>query len=512
MKKMLCVLLCLSVVFAAGCSRTEKTSSDENTLSYWVEFNNQATAGVETMGELPVYKAIQEELGIKIDFRHPVRGQAVEQFNLMLSSRDLPDIISYPIADMYPGGVQKAISDGTIITLDLEKKASNLYAYLKEHPEIDKEVKIDSGEYYCFPAINDDKSMLYFYGPFLRKDVLDKVKLEKPVTIDDWYNMLTKFKNEGGIESPMIMDFENLISMFGEAFGVSRGFGVVDGEVCYKLVDGDIKGFLSTMKKWYNEGLIDKNLASVDGQMVKSYMVKGTSGVTAGTLGGSLGAWQTIFNQEGDGWELSAVAKPLLNKDDKKTVYEHASQYNSFGSASITTQCKNPELAYKLLDFGYSEKGRMLFNFGIEGESYSMVDGYPKYTELVSKNPDGKSMSDMIQYYCCPNGSQPTIRDMRYYEQYQSLPQQQEALGIWYNPQTVDCSLPRVTLTDEETAEIQGIDNDLKTYADAYMLKVITGVEDLESTFDSYLDNMKQRGVDKLVKVYQQAYERYLTR
>ncbi|MFW5436827.1 hypothetical protein [Paenibacillus apiarius] len=35
------------------------------------------------------------------------------------------------------------------------------------------------------------------------------------------------------------------------------------------------------------------------------------------------------------------------------------------------------------------EEGHILFNFGVEGESYKMEKGYPKYTDEIMKNPDG---------------------------------------------------------------------------------------------------------------------------
>ena len=28
------------------------------------------------------------------------------------------------------------------------------------------------------------------------------------------------------------------------------------------------------------------------------------------------------------------------------------------------------------LDYGYTEEGHLLLNFGVEGESYEMIDGY----------------------------------------------------------------------------------------------------------------------------------------
>ena len=69
---------------------------------------------------------------------------------------------------------------------------------------------------------------------------------------------------------------------------------------------------------------------------------------------------------------------------------------NEFGLTMDYLSVTGTQLAAKVLDYGYSEKGRMLYNFGIEGESYEMVDAYPKYTEKIINNPDGLSMTEAL--------------------------------------------------------------------------------------------------------------------
>ena len=41
----------------------------------------------------------------------------------------------------------------------------------------------------------------------------------------------------------------------------------------------------------------------------------------------------------------------------------------------------------QLLDYAYSYDGHILFNFGVEGVSFNWVNGLPKYTDVVMKNP-----------------------------------------------------------------------------------------------------------------------------
>ena len=53
----------------------------------------------------------------------------------------------------------------------------------------------------------------------------------------------------------------------------------------------------------------------------------------------------------------------------------------------------------KWLDYAFCKEGHMLFNFGVEGLTYKMVNGYPKYTELITDNPAGSGHDQAIGNY-----------------------------------------------------------------------------------------------------------------
>ena len=127
--------------------------------------------------------------------------------------------------DTYPGGAAKAIEDGVIIeTTDyLDKYAPNLKSYLENHPNIDKIVKTDVGQYYSFPAIQGDDFLLTYTGLILRKDWLDELGLDVPETIDEWETVLTAFKEKKGAAAPITYEdslFKNSSSFLG-AYGIA---------------------------------------------------------------------------------------------------------------------------------------------------------------------------------------------------------------------------------------------------------------------------------------------------
>ena len=78
------------------------------------------------------------------------------------------------------------------------------------------------------------------------------------------------------------------------------------------------------------------------------------------------------------------------------------------------------EAALYLLDWMYSEEGHMINCFGIEGESYNMVDGYPTFTDLVLHNPDGLNLAATLSLYARGHQNGPVVQDTRVNDQYYS--------------------------------------------------------------------------------------------
>lgn len=507
LKTMTVVVTAAAVAAAvAGCGG-KKSASGDNELTYWVEFANQPAAGVASYDELPVYQEIQKRLGVDIKFIHPVAGQTEEQLNLMLASREFPDIIQYQFYE-YPGGAQKAIDDDVIISLNdiMEKNAPNLNSYLKENPDVDREVKTDENNYYCFPNINGDEYLLTYSGPIVRQDMLDKLGMQKPETIDEWYSTLKALKDKYSLSAPYSAKIDGLLSTFTQAFGVGKDIYVDNGKIKYGPYEAGYKDFIETMRKWYTEGLIDRNLASLDTKTVSQNVLNGNTGLTFGNTSGGIGKWMAAM--KGSDFEVAPLKYPVLKKGDRPMMGHRINKYLPFGSASISTQCDNVELAAKVLDYGYSEEGRMLFNFGVEGVHYNMVDGYPTYSDYMTNDPDGKGLGTMISIYTRPNGGAPTIVDKRYMEQAAALDEQKESIELWADADTKEHFLPSINFTSDESGEVAKLKSDIASYQEQMMFKFITGVSDM-SEYDTYLSTLKKMGVERYVEIYQAAYDRY---
>lgn len=514
LKKIISLILVLTLASVSfyGCKKKENVGeSASGTLTYWMPLDMALATVVSNYGETPFAKELTRRTGVNVEYIHPANGRASEEFSIMLASNQLPDIVEYSWMN-YLGGADKAVEDGFIVSLNdmMETKAPNFYGYLKENPEIDKRAKSDGGNYIGFPAIIGDESLLVSAGLCLRKDWLDELGMSVPETIDDWEKVLTAFRDKKNAAAPLSYEYAQFdFGVFSGAYGVGGGVYLDRGIVKYGPAEPGYKEYLKKMNEWYEAGLIDKNIFSIDGNTVMAHMLGGVSGAAVNSIGGGMG--KMISSATDEKFDLVAAPYPVLERG-QKPEFGHYNNPISAITISITTDCKDVDSAMKLLDYGYGEEGRKLFNFGIEGESYTVVDGYPRYTEFITDNKDGKPMQTMLALYArAATGTRGSIQDKRYMEQYAKLPQQKNAWEVWSNTNAKEHLLPTMYPTQKDTDLYAKIVVAIDTYNHEMIPKFIMGIEPL-SNYDNYVQQLRQRGLDELIRIHQDAYEMYLKR
>lgn len=476
----------------------------EDTLTVWVAMQDSAKLKYSNLAETPFGKQWMEETGVNVEFTHPTSGNAAEQFNLLLTSEKKPDIIIY---DWYSvaGGPQKYIDEKVIWGLNdiIDKYSPNLKNYLSEHPDVDRAVKTDDGEYYVYPFIRGDERLTVSSGPILRKSILDELGMDVPETIDEWYTLL-KGAKEKGVSAPLsysLLNFE-ANGVFSGAYGVPKAFFLDEnGKVQYGPAQPQVKDYLTEMNKWFNEGLLDQNISNVEQKVIDANILNNTTVATVGYAGSTIG---TYLASDVD---MIAAPNPVLNKGDISDFGQKDTSYVSTNCAAITTTCKNVELAARFLDYAYSEQGSLLMNFGVYGESYTLQDGEPVYTDTIIHNDEGLSVSQALSLYMMM-GSGPYVQDVRYIDQFYQYDVQKEAIDTWGNTNAAAHKLPKVTFTSKESRKVARLTNEVNTYVEEMWLKFIMGVVPIDS-FDNYLEELDNLGLQDLIEYEQQAVERY---
>ncbi|WP_223829916.1 extracellular solute-binding protein [Paenibacillus arenilitoris] len=499
-------------------STSEEQDSTEQTepltkITYWVELFPDAAAIMKSYGEVTAWKEIQAKTGVQIEFQHPAQGQLGEQFNLMVASNKLPDVVEYGW-NSYPGGARKAIRDKKIIPLnDYLDNAPNLKKLLEDHPEWRKMMSTDDGDIIGFPFIREDVTQQVFLGPAIRKDWLDKLNLAVPTTIDEWYTVLKAFKeqdpngNGAADEIPILIPAGELA--FAGAFGTPNDFYQENNTVKYGPIEPGFKEYLATMNQWYKEGLLDKDFATTDSKMKDAKITGNQVGSTVLFLNGGIGKYMDLMAQSQPEFQIVGTPYPTLNPG-AKPVFGYLDNSVTGIFAAVTGSNKNVVGTVKFLDDLYSEEGKLIMNFGKEGETYTLVDGQPKYTDAVLKNPDGLPISQAFRKHIMGATSGPFVQDVRHTEQYTTKPEQKEAMELWSAP-AHEKRMPPVSIAVEDSSRYASIMTDINTYKDEMILKFIIGAEPLDK-FDEYVKALKGLGIEEALLIQQAGLERYNNR
>lgn len=524
-------------------SSADNQRTESDSFSYPMECKDQLTGwnlGLVNDGTPQVTPSIFAEAermtGIPLESIVPTKGQEKEQFNLMIASNEFPDIIMYDWLNQFPGGPQKAIDDGLILDLTslLDQYAPNMKQYLDEHPEVDKQVKTDEGSYYVVPMIRDDPGLLVYAGPCLRKDWLEELNLETPKTIEDWHEVLMAFKEEKNADAPLT--YANMTNRgvprwgaFLGAYGVNYGFYVDQGIVKYGPQEDGYKEFLNTFSQWYSEGLLDKEIATVDENIQGSKMTSGKSGATVVKTAQWV-SWISSRQAEEPEYDLLAVPYPVLKEGEYPMFGQRDTEYTPKFAAAVSSSCKNVEAALRWLDFWFTEDGMMLRKYGIEVLSYTMENGEIQATELVydcksyveshpefleenpgflQKYPDGAPRATMVKQLAVSN--MPGVQLIGNYHFSFNSSEEYEIFDIWMDTGADETNLPPITLTSEESSKVASIMSNVNTYVDEMYLKFLMKEEPLDH-FDSYVEELKKMGIDEAVAAYQSAYDRYSNR
>lgn len=494
---------------------TAKKDNKDNKITYWVAMNGNVAPVVQNYGEIEFYKVLQEKTGLEIEFLHPPVGQEIEQFKLLVASRkNLPDVIQAQWLSEYPGGPEKAIKDGIIIPLNEHMdKAPNYKAAMEIDIETTKQCKTDEGNIYAFQGLNQN-DLKTFSGMMIREDWLQELGLEAPETIEEWETVLRAFKNKG-VENPLSIRANELYqtNLFNTAYNISNDFYLDDnGKIQYGPIQQEYKEYLITLNNWYNEGLLDPDFASIDTKIIDYNILNGQTGATFGWIGSSMGKWYNSTTEPE--FALVAVPNPVLNKGDKGKFLPGYANRISGPAAAITTNAKNVDSIIEMFDFLYSEEGMLLKNFGVEGVTYEMVNGKPKYTELILNNLEGLAVSNAMGKYIQANYGAPGFAEIpEYQEQYYQLDAQKEASLIVnkYVDHAVKYVIPPITATPDESKDLAIIMTEVDTFRYEKFIAFVTGAEPLEK-FDAYVDQIKQLGIERAIEIKQSGLKRYNAR
>ena len=488
----------------------------EETLSIALLNDAAVSAVSKSIVETPFAKAWQEQTGVEIEFIVCENASAMQ---LLFADGDLPDIVIWKAYD-YAGGPAKAIEDGIMEPLtweEIETYAPDYAKLLTEgHPDIARTYKTDAGDYIGFGQIPCSNYYRNASGMTVRADWLKEWGMEVPDTLEELEAYMTKSLEVEGMVTPfssahLIAPVEN--GYWTSPFGlVCADLYQVDGVVHAGYAEPGYKDFLAWCRSLVEKGLMDSTFTYLEQEVYTD-----NTAVWHAALGGGIGTYMAYAEDPSNGLEGFEVAgmPPIAGEDG---IAMGGGTTLTSGPAGvriawITPHCDNKELALQFLNYGYTEAGNLLFNFGVEGESYTMVDGVPTYTEWITHNPDGLSMQKaMAQYNRAAVGGGPFQQSDDYARQYFWRPQQVAASEQWNKTEAHLYNMPVFTVAEEDASEYASLGADIETFVAEARVHFVDGTWSLDDYETLYLNKLEEMGLDRYLEIIQDACDRFYAR
>ncbi|MEO9276011.1 hypothetical protein ABFY09_14335 [Marinomonas sp. 5E14-1] len=460
----------------------------------------------------PVAEEYEKYTGVRLKgVASKIGTNSQELFNLMLVSGNLPDIVGgNSLKDSF---IQYGM-EGAFLPLNdmIDTYAPNIKAYFEKNPDIKKAITAPDGNIYHMAYFPDGQAARAYY---IRQDWLSKLGLEQPETVDELYEVLKAFRdrdpNGNGKQDEVPAFFrhwEEMIRMV--TLWDARTTGTdsyhqfyIEGhdKVKHGYVDETYRTGIRNLAKWYKEGLIDKEVFT-RGSKAREYLLGNNLGGMTHDWFASTAGYNDSLKETIPGFDWIPMAPPAspsgvrMEENGRTTVKPDG--------WALTYSNKDPIASIKYMDFIFTEKGRNIANFGVEGVHWNMVDGKPTYTQevLTDSQPVNSQMWSI--------GAQIPIGFRQDYNYEWQWTNEIAAKGIelYTDNNYIIEQFNGVSMTVAERLVYDKYWPGILTYMLEAQQRWILGSADVDEEWDNYIARIKKLGYDKVLKAYQSAYDR----
>jgi len=497
-------------------------------------------------------KLLEEHLNINLEFYMlPADGGDKEtKLSLMAGGGgEVPDVIATGLGINF---VNNLGSNGFLIPLNDYLSDESMNPHFMAIPEKYRQEMLmastaPDGNIYCLTTHNTNSWNSFPNRIYINKAWLDKLNLNVPRTTDELYEVLKAFANEdpnGNGKKDEIAAYgfdgtygQNVVDTLMNAFvfynGGRQNAGLAlaeDGKtVVAPFVTDQYREGLKYLNKLCEEGLLAESVFTDDSNQF-SAMLNAEEPIVGFVSAGSYGNWSDWANNPNFA-QMELIA-PL--EGPQGICYSPSVSYAPGPSYFITSECKNPELAYRVGEYFYDEFISFSNRYGVEGLDWTIdPEVCKKYTPVTAQAVSQSRDVDMVYIY-------KTTRDVwleasnacwrgagNAYFKYDLLTTKgntepdesaKETLnykrGLQFYSSYSDKLrpeklLPLLRYTEEETQKVTTIMTDIANLVDTAMAEFIVGQRTLDDAgWNEYLKSLEQVGLKDFLSIAQTSYDR----
>ncbi|MBO0477629.1 sugar ABC transporter substrate-binding protein [Vagococcus sp. DIV0080] len=520
MKKVVLGLLTASLAFGlAACGNGDKKDDnkdfsikgryelDEKTPAWKLDKKKETTEltwyinadwKMNPFGDDVTTKKIKEDLNIDVKF---ITGDDAK-LNALISSGDMPDIVTLMQKDT-PAGNK---ADKWAYSLNDLAEKYDPYLNSVVTKDTFNWFALADGKTYGYPNYSNtqkdyDNNVIPANDAFIiREDVYNKLGKPSISSPEDFEKVMNDIKKEFPELTPFgfppVKDdstsFQRILQDF-----IGVPLANEKGEFNDRNLDPEYKAWLKTLNNVYQDGNINDDSFTDDGDTYKGKLKKGDFGVIfASGFNGSVGELQEFKNNSGT--QYIAIDGP--QSQSGREIMLNQTGISGWLVNYISKDAKDPAKATQLFTYLISEEGQMLTKFGVEGETYKFnenkkVEILPEVKELEKTNPEEYRKKYGLSAFNFFNNDRMNL----YKQPEESSVTQLQAWGKGkLVPHFVIENIAPETGTKEARSE-----EAMKTKFDTAVISLIRAKSDneFEKTYTEYVDFTKKNNAEDVYKI-----------
>jgi len=491
-----------------------------------IKIMTHANSLVEDFATNAFTKYLEEKTNIHIEWDILPEKSATEKLNLVLASgEDLPDVIMTmgisPAQQMIFGG------QGLFRPLNdlIEQYGAETKKMFEAMPYVKDTITAPDGNIYAMPAPNEGFHAMFMQKMWIYKPWLDKLGLAMPTTTEEFYNVLQAFKTKdpngngkadeipfSGSPTGYLTQVHNfLLNSF--IYSPMSWLTADNGKIEVPYNKPEWKEGLKYLRRLYADGLMDAQALTQDGNQLKQLGENPGVPILGAVSTLHMGEFTQFFGESGRWLEYVAVPPLKGPAGVQVTPYDPYGVLNT-GAYVITKDAKNPEAAFRLLDFMYNTETTLRSSYGEPGSEWDWAkDGEIGINGEQAVWKALKSWGNVQNAHWSLSGpifnpstlrlsqvDDPTnpLEKMLYTETKEK-----------YDPYKagLDQIVPPLYLSNEDSSEIADLQLTLHNRANEMLVRSITGDVDVDKEWDAYVSSLEDMNLKRYLELYQKAYD-----
>lgn len=345
-----------------------------------------------------ILKEVEKRTNTKLNITWVTPNSFSEKVNVTLASGDIPDLML--VTDVGSASFRTMAKQGAFWDLtELIKSYPNLMRF----PKITYENLYVEGKLYGIPRVRPTEGNAQ---PLVRADWLAKLNLKQPATLDELYNVMKAFKQHAPDGQKDTIGFSGYVNQgdmgqfafIESAFNRSNGkFREQNGKLVDVTLEPEMKQMLVWMRNAYTDGLIPQDFALLKHNQAKDLVSAGRAGIFSDKPN-----QEPNFNKDIKSINPSAnpdmVWLPYLEGPLGKIAFTGNGHFGMFVIPKKVPEAKVKKLL-EFMNYGTSDEGHELANYGIKDVHFSLDNGNYKLTDKATNDPSFQFMQNIFMKF-----------------------------------------------------------------------------------------------------------------